>query len=223
MYQHHTAARPNFQQMGEEMINPNSGFGFSTMFVPAVSDAPRISQDPEHDLQDCPELLQPFLRGRDSLFRDKYRDYSVYSETSDKSSVHKEMTNTIVAPTALSNLFYSEENIEHILNICCQLISVFSNGLYNISSKSQNKSELLTIMRSMYLQTPTNHYGDLKHELSKLNRATIDWAVPRLLTNIQQYLGYMRDASSGPVTIPRPQATSIVGTKTNCFFSGRAI
>lgn len=155
------------------------------------------------------------------LFRDKYQDYQI-SETNilETNKIYQDIISKTIANNNLSRVFFSEKNVNHLISLICKLIKIYSNGSYNISEKSQNVTELLIVMRSMYLQIPVDYYSsDVKTELCKLNRATIDWLVPRMIVNIQQYLGYMRDQSSSLYTIPRFQNVNITGTKTNKFIS----
>ena len=50
-------------------------------------------------------------------------------------------------------------------------------------------------------------------EVARLNQLVIDTIVPKVCSQVQAYLDYLRDSSSGLRTIPRAISTSISGTK----------
>ena len=75
--------------------------------------------------------------------------------------------------------------------------------------------QLLIIMRSMYLQYSKNRNDALEEQIIALNRQTIYEVVPRVLSGVENYLGYMRDQGSNPVPkLERPENVNITGTKT---------
>ena len=48
------------------------------------------------------------------------------------------------------SLFFLRKNINHIITLICNLIRIYSNGII-LFVKFQNVTELLIVMRSMYL------------------------------------------------------------------------
>lgn len=198
---------------------PSDGFGLSNYRKTSHSNA--NIKVPSHSEIENQIINMQDNRHNGLLFRDKYQDYQI-SETNilETNKIYQDIISKTIANNNLSRVFFSEKNVNHLISLICKLIKIYSNGSYNISEKSQNVTELLIVMRSMYLQIPVDYYSsDVKTELCKLNRATIDWLVPRMIVNIQQYLGYMRDQSSSLYTIPRFQNVNITGTKTNKFIS----
>jgi hypothetical protein len=227
-----TVPYPNYQypNYGEKkklgFNQPNSGFGFSNFRLNLGDSATPLNkmylpkyQHYDNSQVNNPEATMPFSRSEQFLFREKYGDYYMMEQTdAPEDYVHSEVIDKTINSNPLSQLFFSERNVNHVLKLTCRMIRLFCEQ-YRISPEFQNKNELLTVFRSMYLQVPTNPYGDLEQELCRLNRAVLDWVVPRMIVNIQQYLGYMRDQSTRLFTIPRPQNTNIEGTKANKFFS----
>lgn len=195
------------------------GFGLSNFRRTYHSDS--NIKIPSHSEIDNQLINMQDNRHNGLLFRDKYQDYQISEKNMlESNTLYQDIISKTISNNDLSRVFFSEKNINHIITLICNLIRIYSNGNYNISEKSQNVTELLIVMRSMYLQVPVDYYSnDIKTELCKLNRATIDWLVPRMIVNIQQYLGYMRDQSSSLYTIPRSQNVNIAGTKTNKFIS----
>ena len=76
-------------------------------------------------------------------------------------------------------------------------------------------------MRSIYITTPINPFSNLagvRRDLCTLNKNVLDWVVPRVLVNIQQHLGFVRDQSNTLHTINQPEWMSSAGTRTNHGF-----
>jgi hypothetical protein len=95
-----------------------------------------------------------------------------------------------------------------------QMVDYSSNGMYKISRQDTNN--LLVIMRSIYLFTPTNAIasGDsFQMDMCTLNKNVLDYIVPHVLVNIQQYLGYTRDQGNNPRPLQQPEFMSNRGTK----------
>lgn len=217
---------PNWDKNRGHFRQTGDGFGFSNFRVncqdPNTINAnltPRI--DPV-TMPNNPLATIEAKRSESFLFRDKYRDYILYEEDANKSKDDQDVgydgvINKTIESNPLMRLFFSKENVDHLLKVICRLVEEFSPK-YKISPEAQNKNELLTVMRSMYFQVPTNPHGDMKEDLCRLNRGVLDWIVPRTIVNIQSYLGYVRDQSTRRVTIPRAENVSTAGTRTNILF-----
>jgi hypothetical protein len=52
-----------------------------------------------------------------------------------------------------------------------------------------------------------------KNEVSRLNQIVINAIVPKIISQIQQYLDYLRDASEQPYQMDKPKNESITGQK----------
>ena len=127
--------------------------------------------------------------------------------------------------TPVSSLFFSRLNIDALQKGICNLVFNKSEGKYNISKQSE--VELKIIMRSIYFDSLKNQSQNLYvalfvnnnsenyvlEEVKKLNKSVLDWVVPRIITNLEQYNRYRQDISSLPNPIDRPTFTSTSGTK----------
>jgi len=221
---------PNFRETPISLKQSDTGFGVSNFRVSASDGPNAINQSKDPSLQrlsSTSELNfvadQPFARSEKFLFRDKFRDHGITECMSTPDDhVFREVLGNTVSSNPLTELFLSQKNLDHVIRLACKLVYVYSNNSYKITPESQNKSELLTVLRSIYFQVQTDPYSpNLEIEVCRLNRAVLDWVVPRMLVNIQSHLGYVRDASTRRLTMPRAQSTSVVGTKTNKFYGGR--
>lgn len=127
--------------------------------------------------------------------------------------------------TPVSSLFFSRLNIDALQKGICNLVFNKSEGKYNISNQSE--VELKIIMRSIYFDSLKNQSQNLYvalfvnknsenyvvEEVKKLNKSVLDWVVPKIITNLEQYNRYRQDISSLPTPIDRPTFTSTSGTK----------
>lgn len=126
--------------------------------------------------------------------------------------------------TPLTFLFFSKENIENIQNVIRHLI--YKQLLQVIDN--QNVTELMIIMRSIFLQYHrhpklllpnmsddeksklTKQYTD---EVSRLNELVINDTVPRIISQLQQYMDYLKDSSSPRILMPKPENPSVSGLR----------
>jgi hypothetical protein len=126
--------------------------------------------------------------------------------------------------TLLTDMFFSKTNIENIQNVIQYL--VFKNSNYVIDKQSYN--ELMIIMRSVFLEYsnhPTLLTDDMSHqetqlllqkyknEVTRLNEIVFNAIVPKIISQLQQYIDYLRDASQQPQQLERSKNESIKGQK----------
>jgi len=202
----------------------NDGFGFSNFRrsnrEPTTlneSQLPSGHVDPDR-MESNPEATIEVQRSEAKLFGTKYGDYQLFDDyyqcdTSDNYA-YDQIVNREIAPNPLMKLFFSKRNVDHVIKLICKLVCQFCPQ-YKLTPEAQNKNELLAVFTTLYQEVPTNPYGDLEEELCRLNRAALDFMVPRTIVNIQSYLGYVRDHSTRRTTIPRPENVSLAGTRTN--------
>ena len=117
----------------------------------------------------------------------------------------------IQTPSSLSLLFFSKENIDIIQKIIRYNVWKLSQEKYIIDRQSDTELEI--VMRSMYLQHSRNLNCKLNEQIKKLNQLVIDWCAPRILIQVQQYIGYIHDVENLPMPIDRPTNISNKGSK----------
>ncbi len=111
--------------------------------------------------------------------------------------------------TLLDYLFFSNRNIQIIQNaIRKQVFDITKNVIDN-----QSENDLLMIMRSMFFLNLPLEFPNVTENIKFLNKAVIEQAVPKILTNMKQYLIYLKDVQRVPVPNDRPEDKSITGTK----------
>jgi len=126
--------------------------------------------------------------------------------------------------TPLTFLFFSNENVDNIQKLL--RMHVYKQLNYVIDNQSVN--ELLIVMRSIFLEyaahpplineTMTDAqkkelFIKYRNEVKRLNDIVIDELVPKLVSQIQQYLVYLQDASKPAYVDFNPKNESTKGQK----------
>jgi len=126
--------------------------------------------------------------------------------------------------TLLTFLFFSKKNIDNIQDIL--KFVVHRETKYIIDNQSVN--ELLIVMRALFLEYSlhpkliTEEMSDKERsellkkytiEVERLNMIVINQVVPKIISQIQQYVDYLRDASEQPYYMDKPQNDSVKGQK----------
>jgi len=113
----------------------------------------------------------------------------------------------------LSAAFFSLANMENIQQLLQK--GVFSNSAARYVIGRQSDTELLIIMRGLYLQfaryNPSSKQS-IQDETQRLNQMVVDFCVPKIISSIMQYKDYLRDISTPLQFPPAPVNASIKGT-----------
>lgn len=115
-----------------------------------------------------------------------------------------------------SLLYMSALNVDAVQEAVRYQVYIRSDGMHVIGRQSD--TELISIMRSIYLQygrntTMSDGTADLA-EIKRLNSILIDYCATRVLSEIDIHLKYMSDISSLPVPIERGEFSSSKGGRT---------
>lgn len=117
------------------------------------------------------------------------------------------LTSIKQCPTPLNNLFFSEFNQSLIQRAVRQKIF----DMYKIKIDYQNKSDIIALMRVIFVANSANPYGDLCDQVKFMNTKVIERATEQIATGLSQYYGYINDINS-PITPPEiPLNTSTYG------------
>ena len=110
----------------------------------------------------------------------------------------------ILERTRLSNIFLSPENTQ---NIQSQIRYKVNQQTGKVIS-NQSPQEVSTVMRSIYLQegsVPVTSNEEALQVISKLNSSVIDYCVNHVVVKLKQNDMYIRDISTLPVPLDRPE------------------
>ena len=108
----------------------------------------------------------------------------------------------IVERSATSDLFFSDMNIDAIH----QSIRYGVNKSTGQVVAKQSDNTIYIVMRSIMLQYANlRTSGDnLAEEIRSLNQRVIDYCVENVSSNVQQYLGYIKDIERLPIPMDHP-------------------
>jgi hypothetical protein len=108
--------------------------------------------------------------------------------------------------TTLSQVFFSEQNIQIIQNGIRAGVYKRSNGQYTIGP--QDCDSLKIIMRSVFLQYSANQPNNISEQITELNKIVLDYCIQQVYSEAQGYMTYVNDVSTLVVPIERPVMTS---------------
>lgn len=102
----------------------------------------------------------------------------------------------------LSDTFFSYENRTIIQN-------AIKAEIYHLSKKTkiidiQDTDQLFIIMKGIYLQHSNHIDTNIKEQIMILNKLVVNYAVPRIYTELLSYLKYKIDASTLVVPLENP-------------------
>lgn len=128
-------------------------------------------------------------------------------------------------PSVLLNFYFSVDNVEYLQKRMVDDIK----EIKGVDISTQSKDELLIIMRNNYQRALNGwlpHTGDkdgvyprgetpcsLETRLSRLNKATLEETEKQIISGIDMYQNYYKDASSLPMPLERSTYTSAKGSR----------
>ena len=112
----------------------------------------------------------------------------------------------------LSDLYYSQANIDYLQDEIIRQVFEKSDGKYKIAK--QNEDELIIVMKSIFLQNARNSDIDLQYQINVLNKLVLDYCVDNVYVNLLQYVKYIDDITKEQTIMDRPQNVDIKGSKT---------
>ena len=118
----------------------------------------------------------------------------------------------IQTKSKLSQVFFSKNNIELLQNQLRYNVWLQSNKKHVIGKQSETELEI--IMRSIYLQYSKNLPYNIKEQIEELNTMILDYCIPNILSELEQYLAYKVNVSQLPEPMARPKSLSSAGEKT---------
>jgi hypothetical protein len=147
----------------------------------------------------------------DSVNQNDYKPtnyyWSDYSQSQNnwatENSIQKSLLKGVYQPTPTGELYFSQENINRIQKIIKYEVFVRTNGKYKLQI-DQNESDLLVVMRDIYITCSTNMPYKVVHQVKELNHRTIEKILPDMITMIKQDDEYIKqlDKPINPLPLP---------------------
>lgn len=111
----------------------------------------------------------------------------------------------------LNQVYFSESNVEKIQNLIRYNVYKLSNKEFKIGK--QDKTQIQIVMRSVYLQYGRNLNDDISKQIKQLNNIVADELAPKIISNIKQYVKYLKDIAEPYQIMDRPKNMSSAGLK----------
>ena len=111
--------------------------------------------------------------------------------------------------TPLNSLYFSEFN----LNLIQRAIREQFKKNTGISIDYQNPSDLLAIMRAVFVDNSTDQFIQVCDQVKHMNAIVIGTAIGQVNTGVSQYLGYINDIEQPVRPMDNPVNTSTYGNK----------
>lgn len=125
-------------------------------------------------------------------------------------SIQKSLVKSVFTPTPLGEIFFSPQNISRMQKLIKREVFVRSNGKYKLQV-DQNESDLLVVMRAVYINDGQNMPYKLIHQVKELNHKTIERIVPDMISIIKQDQEYLNQLDKPINPIPLPVNVSKAG------------
>jgi len=120
-----------------------------------------------------------------------------------ENSIQKSLLKSVYTPTPLGEVFFSPDNIKRIQNKIKKSIFIESKGKYKLQV-DQNESDLLIVMRAVYIQDSYNAPYRIIHQVKELNEKVVNRILPDMISNIKQNEEYLNiiDKPIDPIPLP---------------------
>lgn len=141
------------------------------------------------------------------------QNFGLFAEENKREDYSYQALLGTIEPTLLSRLFFSSKNMDIIQNKVIADIYERSNKLYRIDK--QPETELLIIMRSVFLQYSQNLPNQITEQIERLNEITYRKVIEKIYPNLLSYIAYLRDSSQmyQPMELPTNSSSAGSGNK----------
>lgn len=151
------------------------------------------------------------MSGRVDVQSGSFEMYHLFKEQRAYANAGEEAIRSIHSKNELSDVFFSRANIDAVQEGIRYQVYKKSCGSHVIDKQSE--TDLLIVMRAIYLQYGNHRPYKLLDQVKQLNQVVIDYCVPKILEEIKLYLYYRKDISALPVPMERGEFISSKGTK----------
>ena len=149
--------------------------------------------------------------GRVIITNNNLQDLNMIEDNNAMKNFQTEALYGIQETTTLNQAFFSRKNMTLIQD----------NIRYNVYLKTdkkhvigkQSEVELEIIMRSIYLQHSPNLPNQTKEQIKYLNDLVTNWCVEKIIPELYQYLGYLKEVEYMPIPIDLPLNLSSKGSR----------
>jgi uncharacterized protein YnzC (UPF0291/DUF896 family) len=115
----------------------------------------------------------------------------------------------------VSVLFFSQMNIDILQTGIKNMVLNKTCGKQRVGTQSEQ--ELMTIMRSIYLQNGKNSVDNVIQQVKILNENVLEYSVPRVLDGLAMQTSYIDRITTLQQPLDKPISASSYGTKSQEF------
>ncbi len=137
------------------------------------------------------------------------RGYNNYKECG---SIQRTILKGIYEETPIGEIYFSETNIRRIQEKIKMEVFIRSNGKYKLT-RDQNTTDLLIVMRDVYISDNLNSPYKPIHQVKRLNEKVLDKIIPDMISMIKQDEEYKRFIEAPVMPIALPVNVSRAGRK----------
>ena len=153
----------------------------------------------------------PEITDQNMTLQDIYRtSFAILNETPVQSKYQNSMTKTLKNldnTNELKNIFFSKENINRIQKKIKKEIYIITKSKIKLST-NQDESDLLIVMRAIYLEFAKYNPDTPVRQSKFLNKKVLKEIIPGVMSNIKQYYGYLKDINQPIQPMLRPTNSS---------------
>ena len=139
---------------------------------------------------------------------DKYNYFMIDTQNNmdnwaTEGSIQKSLLQGTYTPTPLGELFFSPSNIDRIQKMIKKEIFIRTKGKYKLDVE-QDESDLLVVMRAVYITDSYNDPYRIVHQVKELNKKVLERIIPDMITMIKQDDEYLKviDRPIDPIPLP---------------------
>lgn len=139
--------------------------------------------------------------------------YPLFGQSSKASPLQQSSFNIVHKNcTPLEYKFFCPENVNKIQKEIQDIIIRLTKGKYKI--QRQADEDLYQVMTHIFQASARYLPEDVDAQIEALNKSVVTGVVPNIVTNIKQYLGYLKDASQMYTPLQYPASVGIRGEET---------
>ena len=147
-----------------------------------------------------------------NIDKKKRPSYKIYGDESKNTKYERTAIKSDFCDNILNQTFFSSKNVKIVQNGLRHSVWEKSGKKHIIGEQSE--TELVVVMRSIFLQYALNLPDNIAQQIKDLNQKVIDELTPTVLSNVEQYIAYLENKRRIPDPIARSVNVSSKGSKT---------
>tara|TARA_Y200000002_G_scaffold360259_1_gene345375 strand:+ start:2081 stop:2575 length:495 start_codon:yes stop_codon:yes gene_type:complete len=155
--------------------------------------------------------MNQFQNGRVITTNQNLKDLKMIENNKTLNNFQSEALYGIQETTELNQLFFSKQNMKIIQDKIRYEVYLKTEKKHIIDNQSDVELEI--VMRSTYLQHSPNLPNKTQEQIKYLNQLVTNWCVEKIIPEIYQYFGYLKEVEYMPVPLEHPVNLSSKGTK----------